>query len=326
MTKPILITMGDPAGIGPEIILKSFQESRVYDLPLIVLGDFKLLHELKEDLRINSFALKVIETPQEAHFGRDYLHIIDFNNIDFSLYSIGKASALCGQAAFDYIMASIDFISTQQARAVVTAPINKAALHKAGHFYPGHTEIYAQSCNTEDFAMHLYDEKLSIIHVSTHISLEDAVTKLSKERVQKVIQIAHDNMVKIIGRKPKIAVAGLNPHSGEGGLFGQQEIQIIAPAIEAMAGTIDVTGPIAPDTVFYRGLQGEFDIVVAMYHDQGHIPFKIYAFDSGVNISAGLPIMRTSVDHGTAFNIAGQNKADCNSMVNAIMLADKLTN
>lgn len=324
MEKPILITMGDPAGIGPEVILKSFGDTRLNNLPFVVLGNYQLLSLLKEDLQMNAFELKVIKSPQEALFNRNILNVIDFENIDFSLYKIGEISAMCGQAAFDYIMASINLIKNKKARAVVTAPINKAALHKAGHFYPGHTEIYAQSCNIKDYAMHLYDEKLSIIHVSTHISLEEAATTLNIERIQKVIQIAHHNMFKILGRKPKIAVAGLNPHSGEDGLFGKQEIQIITPAIERISKEIDVIGPIAPDTVFYRGLKGEFDIVVAMYHDQGHIPFKMYAFDSGVNISAGLPLIRTSVDHGTAFNIAGQNKADCNSMVNAIILADKL--
>lgn len=325
MIKPILLTMGDPAGIGPEIILKGFHDNHVKELPIIILGDYQLLSLLKKTLKIKDFELVSLKSPQDACFRDNILNVIDFNNVDLKHYQMGKTSSMCGQAAFDYVSASIDYINKGLARSVVTAPLNKTALHMAGHFYPGHTEIYAKSCNTQNYAMHLYDEKLSIIHVSTHVSLMDAITGLTKDRIQNVIKLAHENMVKILGKSPKIAVAGLNPHSGEDGLFGDQESVIIEPAIKAMAAQVNVVGPIPPDTVFYRGLQGEFDIVVAMYHDQGHIPFKMYAFESGVNTSAGLPIVRTSVDHGTAFNIAGKNIADPKSLINAIILADKLT-
>ncbi len=325
MIKPILLTMGDPAGIGPETILKSFQNEPIKKLPIVVLGDCNILLMFKDMLNINSFKINTINSLLEAQFKDDMLNVIDFNNVDMSKYEMGKESALCGQAAFEYIMSSIQYLHANEARAVVTAPINKKALHMAEHFYPGHTEIYAESCPGSEFAMHLYDDKLSIIHASTHVSLLDAIHNLTQERVENVIKIAHDNMKKILGREPKIAVAGLNPHAGEDGLFGNQEIEIISPAIKKMAKTMNVIGPIPPDTVFYRGVNGEYDIVVAMYHDQGHIPFKMYAFESGVNTSAGLPIVRTSVDHGTAFNIAGQGIAKESSMVSAILLADKLT-
>ena len=325
MQNPILITMGDPAGIGPEITLKSFLDESVQSLPLIVLGDYGLLCEVKSFLNIKELELNKIEDITEARFEKNQVNILDFANVDREVFQFGNLSAMCGQSAFDYIKASIDLILAGKARAVTTAPINKAALHLAGHLYPGHTEIYAEGCDSSDFAMHLYDKKLSVIHVSTHTSLMDAIQNLSVARIRKVIEIAEDNMTKILGRKPRIAVAGLNPHSGEGGIFGDQEERFIIPAIKSVKDTIDVVGPIPPDTVFYNGVNGEYDIVVAMYHDQGHIPFKMYAFDSGVNISAGLEILRTSVDHGTAFNIAGTGKANPNSMINAILLADKLS-
>ncbi len=325
MNKPILITMGDPAGIGPEITLKGLLNPSVQDLPLVILGDYNILNRINKILRIDTLKLNRIAELEEAVFKPGLVNILDFGNVSIEKFTPGAPSAMCAQAAFDYIQSSIRFILASRARAVTTAPINKAALHMAKRFYPGHTEIYAEGCKSEDFAMHLYDKKLSIIHVSTHVSLLDAIKSLNIPRVQKVIQIADNNMTRILGRKPLIAVAGLNPHSGEGGLFGDQEQRIIIPAIESVKDHINVSGPIPPDTVFYKGLRGEFDIVVAMYHDQGHIPFKIFAFDSGVNISAGLGITRTSVDHGTAFDIVNKGIANPNSMINAIILADKLS-
>jgi len=208
---------------------------------------------------------------------------------------------------------------------VCTGPINKEALHLAGHIYPGHTEIFAEYANSTDYAMLLYDDKLSVIHVSTHVALEDAISLITQKRVEQVIELAAKNMNKIKGKDIKIAVAGLNPHASENGLFGHQEDEIITPAIENMKDKYNVIGPISPDTIFSRGLKKEFDIVVAMYHDQGHIPFKLYAFDSGVNTSVGLPIVRTSVDHGTAFDITGQGIAKHESMIAAIELCDKLS-
>ncbi|WP_113671731.1 4-hydroxythreonine-4-phosphate dehydrogenase PdxA [Vallitalea guaymasensis] len=323
--KPIILTMGDPAGIGPEIILNCFKDKDVSQLPVIVFGDIKVLSLIKDGIGITGYKLNKVNAVEEAIYSSEILNVLDFDNIDMKKYKIGQLSSMCGHGAYEYIISAIQHVKDEKARAVTTAPINKEALHMAGHNFPGHTEIFATQCGTKDYAMHLYDEKLSIIHVSTHVSLEDAIRTLSKDRVKKVIELAYDNMKKILNREPRIAVAGINPHSSENGLFGNQEKNIIIPAIEEM-NHLNVVGPIPPDTVFYRGIKGEFDIVVAMYHDQGHIPFKMYAFESGVNTSAGLSVLRTSVDHGTAFDIAGKGIANSISMVNAIKLADKLTN
>ncbi|PKM53832.1 MAG: 4-hydroxythreonine-4-phosphate dehydrogenase PdxA [Firmicutes bacterium HGW-Firmicutes-5] len=320
---PIILTMGDPAGVGPEIILKSYCNTTIRNIPIVVFGDYKILSLFKDKLKIKEYELLKLKSMDNISFSTKILYVWDFDNVRLNDYEIGKLSAMCGNAAYEYIKSAIKCVKDGKACAVTTAPINKEALHKAGHNYPGHTEIFAEECGTQDFAMHLYDEKLSIIHVSTHISLQDAISTLNKDRIKKVISLANENMKKILGSKPRIAVAGINPHSSENGIFGKQEAEIIIPAINQMK-EINVVGPIPPDTIFYRGLKGEFDIVVAMYHDQGHIPFKMYAFDTGVNTSAGLSVLRTSVDHGTAFDIAGKGIASDKSMINSIILANKL--
>jgi 4-hydroxythreonine-4-phosphate dehydrogenase len=210
--------------------------------------------------------------------------------------------------------------------AIVTAPLNKEAMHSAGHNYPGHTEILASLSGTEDYAMLLYDKKLRVIHVSTHVSLLEAITGLKRERIEKVIELANGIMKSLRVVEPRIAVAGINPHAGENGLFGNEEINEIIPAIKRMKEKgINVEGPCPPDTVFLQAVGGKYDIVVAMYHDQGHIPLKLLGFNTGVNVTVGLPFVRTSVDHGTAFEIAWQGKADENSMVEAIKLSIKLS-
>ncbi|PKM52206.1 MAG: 4-hydroxythreonine-4-phosphate dehydrogenase PdxA [Firmicutes bacterium HGW-Firmicutes-7] len=324
MKIPIIITMGDPAGVGPEIILSSYRDQEIKRIPLVVFGDFKVLQYMKEKIGNFDYELKKIENLDNLEFNEKILNVFDFDNINMAQYEPGKISSMCGQAAYEYVIASIENVKKGKGKAVTTAPLNKEALHMAGHKFPGHTEIFALSCQTNDFAMHLYDEKLSIIHVSTHVALADAIKNLSSERIEKVIELAHDNMKMILGREPRIAVAGINPHASENGLFGDQEEKYIIPAVEKMKKKVNVVGPIPPDTVFYRGIKGEFDIVVAMYHDQGHIPFKLFAFDTGVNTSAGLSILRTSVDHGTAFDIAGRGIAQDISLKNAIKLAEKL--
>jgi 4-hydroxythreonine-4-phosphate dehydrogenase len=238
----------------------------------------------------------------------------------------GEISQKAGNAAFHYIVESIRLANEGSVAAVVTAPINKEAIRSAGHKFAGHTEIFADYTSTQNFAMLLYDEKLSVIHISTHIPLADAISTLNQTRIENVIQLAHDSMKKILLRDPRVAVAGINPHAGENGIFGRQEIEIIKPAIEKMkARGIDVSGPHPPDTIFLQTLHGNYDIVVAMYHDQGHIPMKLLSFDSGVNVSVGLPIIRTSVDHGTAFDIAWKGIASNESMLRAIYLAHRLS-
>jgi 4-hydroxythreonine-4-phosphate dehydrogenase len=324
-TKPIILTMGDPAGIGPEVILQAFKKPEVNTLPVVVFGDFNVMELFKGQLNLHDFELKNCTSIEETVFETKVLNVVDFKNIDMDSYKMGEVSKMCGQAAFEYVIGSIQAVQEGKARAVTTAPLNKEAMHLAGHYYPGHTEIFAQYSGTDDYAMMLYDEQLSVIHVSTHIALSQAISGLTQKRIEQVIELAGDNIEKIKGRKAKIAVAGLNPHASENGLFGDQEEKIITPAIEAMKSKYDVIGPVSPDTVFVRGLKKDFDIVVAMYHDQGHIPFKLFAFDSGVNTSVGLPIIRTSVDHGTAFDIAGKGLAGDSSMVAAILLANKLS-
>ena len=238
----------------------------------------------------------------------------------------GVVQAVSGKAAFEAIRKAVDLANKNEIDSIVTAPLNKEALHLAGYRYPGHTEILADLTGTKDYAMLLHDKKLTVIHVSTHISLLEAITGLKQERIEKVIEIANTIMKRLCNGEPRIAVAGLNPHSGENGLFGREEIEKIIPAIRNMKNKkINVEGPCPPDTVFLQALKGKYDIVVAMYHDQGHIPLKLLGFDSGVNVTVGLPFIRTSVDHGTAFEIAWQGKANENSMVEAIKLSKKLS-
>lgn len=321
----MIITMGDPSGIGPEVILKSFTDTYVSNLPIVIYGDYNILAYYKNLFNLNTFELYPIKSIEDAIFTSEKLNVLDFNNVSMDNYEMGTLKKEYGEASFNYIVQSIHAVLDGKARSVVTGPINKEALHLAGHMYPGHTEIFAEYANSNDYAMLLYDEKLSVIHVSTHVALENAIQLITKERIQRVIELADFNMSKIKNRPVKIAVAGLNPHASENGLFGQQENEIIVPAIESMKHLYDVVGPISPDTIFTRGLKKEFDIVIAMYHDQGHIPFKLYAFDSGVNTSVGLSIVRTSVDHGTAFDITGQGIAKFESMIAAIRLCDKLS-
>jgi 4-phospho-D-threonate 3-dehydrogenase / 4-phospho-D-erythronate 3-dehydrogenase len=312
-------------GIGPEVILKSFTDEYVASLPIVIFGDYAILSYFKNLFHLDGFDLNPIKSIEEAKFSPHQLNVLDFQNVSMDDYEIGTLKKEYGEASFNYIVESIQAVLDGKARSVVTGPINKEALHLAGHIYPGHTEIFAEYAQSNDYAMLLYDEKLSVIHVSTHVALEKAIKLITKERIQRVIELAAYNMSKIKNGPVKIAVAGLNPHASENGLFGQQENEIIAPAVEAMKDSYDVIGPISPDTIFSRGLKKEFDIVIAMYHDQGHIPFKLYAFDSGVNTSVGLSIIRTSVDHGTAFDITGKGIAKFESMIAAIRLCDKLS-
>jgi 4-hydroxythreonine-4-phosphate dehydrogenase (EC 1.1.1.262) len=224
-----------------------------------------------------------------------------------------------------YVKSAIDLALEKMITSVVTAPINKEALHMAGYNYAGHTEIFAQFTHGDSYAMLLWSDRLKVIHASTHISLKKACESISKQRIMDVIHLAHETLRKTGYENPRIAVAGLNPHAGENGLFGDEEIKEITPGIlSCQAEGINVTGPIAPDTVFLRAYKGEFDIVVAQYHDQGHIPVKLLAFDSGVNITVGLDVIRTSVDHGTAFDIAGKMIANEGSILKAIEIAKML--
>ncbi len=324
--RPILaITMGDAAGCGPEIIVKALTDKNIYNKcrPL-VFGDtsrMKLAAAiLKSPLQIAS-----VSDVQEGSYQPGIIDVLDFANIPHDL-AFGQVDERSGRAAYTYIQSAIEKAMANKVDAIVTAPINKEALHKGGHHFPGHTEILAQLSNTKDYAMMLSGDDLRVIHVTTHVSMREAADLIKKERVLRIIRLA-DRTLRLLGlEQPRIAVAGFNAHAGENGLFGREDIDEIAPAIaQAQQDGIVATGPIPPDTVFFRAVRRkEFDIVVVMYHDQGHIPLKLLGFDNGINVTVGLPFLRTSVDHGTAFDIAGKGIADGSSMTAAIQFAAQL--
>lgn len=312
------ITMGDPAGVGCEITLKAL-ENDCFRNKSIIFGSIEIVKYFKKLLKIKT-EIKKIKDIEE--FDKDYINVVEVLSLSTKDFEFGKVSQICGDAAYRYVEAAIDWAMNGKIKAVVTAPLNKEAIHLAGHKFDGHTEIFATLTDTKKYAMLLWSEKLKAIHVSTHVSLREACDRVKKDRVLETIVLADTNMKRMGISNPRIAVAGLNPHAGESGIFGDEEIYEIMPAIiEAKEQGIDVDGPVAPDTVFLKAYNGQYDIVVAMYHDQGHIPMKMMAFDSGVNITVGLPIIRTSVDHGTAFGKAGKGTASEESMVEAIKAA-----
>lgn len=312
------ITMGDPAGVGCEVALKALKNED-FRKRSIIFGSYSVVKYYNDLLNTNR-EINVISNIDD--FDKDCINVVDVYPLSLEDFEIGKVSAKCGDAAYRYVERAINWAMEGKIKAVVTAPLNKEALHIANHNYDGHTEIFAKLTNTKKYAMVLWSEKLKVIHVSTHVSLREACNRVKKDRIMDVINLADTTLRRMGIGKPKIAVAGLNPHAGESGIFGNEEIVEIVPAVkEAKEKGIDVEGPIAPDTVFLKAYEGKYDIVVAMYHDQGHIPMKLLAFDSGVNITVGLPIIRTSVDHGTAFDIAGKGIANEKSMVEAIKAA-----
>jgi 4-hydroxythreonine-4-phosphate dehydrogenase len=320
----IAVTMGDPAGIGPEIVAKTFADPGFRDENrALVVGDPAILGRaaklLELPLRVNE-----ISEPGEAAFEPGAVDVLAVGELPEDL-PFGELDARAGEAAFRYVERATELASAGRVGAIATAPLNKEAMHLAGHKYPGHTEILAELTDTEDYAMMLVTDELKVIHVSTHVSLREAIELVRPDRELAVIRLAHDALRKLGVENPKIAIAGLNPHAGENGLFGTEDAERIAPAVEeAREEGIEATGPWPPDTVLMRARRGEFDVVVVQYHDQGHIPVKLMGFDTGVNVTVGLPFFRTSVDHGTAFDIAGTGKADHASMQAALDLARKL--
>ena len=322
--QPILaITMGDPAGIGPEIVLKALRHSDVHERcrPLVI-GDTRSLRRAAQVAGDAAVAFDLVAEPGAGRYGPGTITILDLHNADPAACPVGKISAAAGRAAVEYVFRACDLAMAKTVAAVVTAPLNKAAMNLAGFNYAGHTELLTERTGAQRVSMLLVGERLRVLHVSTHVSLAEAVRRVTTARVAEVINLAYASCRALGIATPRIAVAGLNPHAGEGGLFGDQEEEEIAPAITAARDRgYDVSDPMPPDTVFLRAVKGEYDIVVAMYHDQGHIPMKLLAFDSGVNVSIGLPIIRTSVDHGTAFDIAGTGKASERSLLAAIDVA-----
>jgi 4-hydroxythreonine-4-phosphate dehydrogenase len=321
--KPVIgITIGDAAGVGPEIIVKALAEKEVYNICRpVVIGDLGIMKRAVSIVGKNLTCRAIEDVVSGGHeFGQ--IDVLDLNNLPVDL-PFAQVDPRAGKAAYTYVETAVNLALAGKIAAIATAPLNKDAMNQGGCHFPGHTEILAHLSNTKNYAMMLTGGSLRVIHVSTHLSLRQACEKVKKDRVLKVINLADQAMKKIGIKEPRIAVAGLNPHSGEGGLFGTEEIEEIIPAIEsAKTLGLNVTGPVAPDTVFYRAaVKKDFDIVVVMYHDQGHIPLKVLGFEEGVNITVGLPFIRTSVDHGTAFDIAGKGVANHMSMLESIRLA-----
>ncbi|NUU66084.1 D-threonate 4-phosphate dehydrogenase [Enterobacteriaceae bacterium BIT-l23] len=326
MNNIIAVTMGDPAGIGPEIIIKSLAEGELSGSPVVVVGCAQTLRRLLA-LNITPQAeLRIIDDVAQAQFSPGVIHVIDEALADPGSLKPGVVQAPAGDLAYRCIKRATALALAGKVCAIATAPLNKEALHLAGHHYPGHTELLAHLTDSKDYAMVLYTDKLKVIHVTTHIALRKFLDTLSEERVKTVIQIADSFLRRVGYQDPRIAVAGVNPHAGENGLFGDEELKIVGPAVEAMrAKGLNVAGPCPPDTVFMQCHEGMYDMVVAMYHDQGHIPLKLLGFYDGVNITAGLPFIRTSADHGTAFDIAWTGKARSESMAVSIQLAMQIT-
>lgn len=335
MRHRIAITMGDPSGIGAEIAVKALRSRKAYEqcIPLVI-GD-RIPMEEAIAFTGSRLRLRVIRSPEEAKGEPGYIDLMDLGFMKAGSWDYKKVCRTSGEASFQYVVCGIQQAMEQKVHAVVTGPINKEAINLAGHHYSGHTEIFAEYTKAKHYAMLLCSNGLRVIHVTTHVSMRQAcdIVRNGKDRIEEVIRLAEETMKLLNIEKPRIGVAGLNAHSSENGLFGGEEREAIIPAIEMCQGQgICVDGPVPPDTVFVKALAGQYDVVVAMYHDQGHIPLKLngfcmdkltnqYTAMSGVNITVGLPIIRTSVDHGTAFGKAGEGRANEESLVDALNMA-----
>lgn len=330
--RPLIgITMGDPAGIGPEIAVKALGRPELYEKcrPLVV-GDARILRRALEFTGRTDLKIRPVKRPSEGGYAPGTIDVLDLPVADPEEIETGKVSAAAGNAAFACVKEVIRLAMEKEVDATVTNPLNKEAMNLAGHHYSGHTEIYAHFTGTKRYTMMLAHHNLRVVHVSTHVSLREACDRVKKERILEVIRIADQACRRMGIETPSIGVAGLNPHCGEGGLFGKEEIEEIAPAVQAARREgIRAEGPVPADTVFSKARGGWYDCVVAMYHDQGHIPLKVVGFVydealgkwgavEGVNITLGLPVIRTSVDHGTAFDQAGTGEASELSLINAI--------
>ena len=324
----IAVTMGDPAGVGPELCLRLLANAEIArECVPIVFGDAAVLRRVAEKIGVP------LTAPLLSNADRPRLlpsvtaaSVLDLRCVDGDAVMPGKVNGACGEASFRYILASIEAGLKGEVDAVSTAPLNKEALHAAGHRYPGHTEIFAERMKAGRSCMMQYSEEITCSFVTVHVGYAEVPALLKPERILDVIELTASALRRIRGREPKLLVCGLNPHAGESGLFGdREEERCIIPALEeARKRGFDVTGPVPPDTAFTPARRKEFDAVVCMYHDQGHIPVKMIAFESAVNTTLGLPVTRTSVDHGTAFDIAWQGKATPGSLYAAVRLAAKL--
>jgi len=327
MPSPLIaITMGDPAGIGPEIIVKTIAEKKVCaQCRPVVLGDEGILTYTTGWLK-STVTIKRIEEPEQGVFEAGTLNLISLTDLTPEKVPLGAPQKMGGEASYRYIERGVRWAQRGIVDAVVTAPISKEALNAAGHPFPGHTELLAALTEAEDPVMMLAGPRLRVVLVTIHLPLRAVPTALSRKRITKTIRTTDQGLREYWAiTSPHLAVAGLNPHAGEGGLFGSEEQEVIMPAIdECRREGVAVDGPFPPDSLFYHAASGRYDAVVSMYHDQGLIPLKLLHFRDGVNITLGLPIIRTSVDHGTGYDIAGQGVADATSLINAVLAASKM--
>jgi 4-hydroxythreonine-4-phosphate dehydrogenase len=321
----VAVTMGDGAGVGPEVVVAAVldPQSNAECRP-VVIGDALRLRQAADILGLEADIQK-IENVEDAVFTPGRVNVIDLALLPEDL-AWGKLSSVAGHAAYEYIRVASELAMAGKVQAICTAPLNKEALHSAGHIFPGHTELLAHLTGTEEVSMMLSTPKIRVIHVTTHIGLMDAIRKINPDLVERTIRRGHEALLRAGIANPKIGVCAINPHAGENGLFGQgEEAEKIEPGVKAaQADGIDVTGPLPADTLFFLAGRGDYDLVVAMYHDQGHGPVKVLGIEAGVNITVGLPVIRTSVDHGTAFDIAGKAIADSRSMVEALHQAAEM--
>lgn len=323
MSKAIIaVPMGDPAGIGPEITVKSFTNKEVFEAAnSVVIGDKKVIEKAIE-ITNTDISINVIDEVSQADFSNNVINLIDLDNVDMSTFEYGQVQAQCGKAAFEYIEYAIKLAMDKKVDALATTPINKESLKAAEVPYIGHTEMLEELTNSHDPLTMFQVRSLRIFFLTRHLSIKQAIDQMTKERVQDYVKRSYDALIKLGVEEPKLAVAGLNPHSGEGGLFGNEEIDEITPGIKlAQEDGFDVVGPVPADSVFFQALNGRYDAVISLYHDQGHIAAKMTDFHKTISITNGLPFLRSSVDHGTAFDIAGQNIASSESMEECIKLA-----
>jgi 4-hydroxythreonine-4-phosphate dehydrogenase len=321
----IAITMGDPAGVGPEITTKALARADVWDCcrPLVV-GD---AGTLERAVRLSNLplVLHIVKDVAEACFDMFSPDVLDLGTVDLTGMPLARVSAIAGKAAVAYVEQATQLALSGKVHAIATGPINKAAIQAAGSPHVGHTEMLAELTGEERVTTMLATPGLRVVHVTRHVPLRDVAAHITRQKVLETVRLTDTGLQKIGLLAPRVAVAALNPHGGDGGLLGQEEIEEIGPAVEAAREEgIDAYGPIPADSVFFRAIRGEFDVVVAMYHDQGHIPIKTYGFERSVAVTLGLPIVRTSVDHGTAFDIAWQGIANEESMVTAVQLAAQM--
>ena len=325
MTKPLIaVPIGDPAGVGPEIVVKTLVSDEAMDVAdVIVIGDHQIIEQAIKITKVK-LTVNIVNSPKEGKYQKGVLNLIDLNNIDMSRFAFGKVNGMCGKAAYEYIAKSIELAMNREVLAVATPPINKESLRAGNINFIGHTEIFGALTKTPDPLTLFQVHKLRVFFLTRHVSLLEMLGMIKKDRIKDYVKRCTDALKKLGVTEGTMAVAGLNPHSGEHGLFGWEEVNVIAPACKELQDEgFNVVGPVPADSVFHQAHQGRYNSVLSLYHDQGHIATKTLDFERTISITNGMPILRTSVDHGTAFDIAGKNIVSEVSMVEAIRLAAK---